>query len=424
MKIQITNFELSNYRSCKKTSIRFKDSLSTLIGANGSGKTNFLNGILLLKRIARAPRRSREDEFGQSTCKIKATFKIGSRQLPFEATTKYTTSESNVDEVTSAVQTWNFKEFTGEDKSIRIHLSRLDDLRQLERIERNRPRGASKAEWRHYVSLMEQRYLGNVEESDPSQLKTFFTVLSRVSEFVTSTAYYSASQYTDPSRCPTYFEIESEKGLRRGGRARSEHLQFMYDLYLAYKNPKSKYQEFLSIVGSNGIGLIDKIEYSEIKVPSSVYEVHIGGKVISKEIQKLLVIPNFLIRRSTLSPNQLSEGTFKTLAIVFYLVTDTSRLLLLEEPEVCIHHGLLASILELVKDFARKKQVILSTHSDFILDALDPEDVYIVRNDIKRGTVIKPVPKSMSARDYRALREYLNRSGNLGEYWRHGELET
>ena len=30
---------------------------------------------------------------------------------------------------------------------------------------------------------------------------------------------------------------------------------------------------------------------------------------------------------------------------------------------------------------------------------------------------------SMSARDLRALRDYLETSGNLGEYWRHGDLE-
>jgi predicted ATP-dependent endonuclease of OLD family len=197
----------------------------------------------------------------------------------------------------------------------------------------------------------------------------------------------------------------------------------MFDLYGVYKNQESKFQEFLSIVGGEGISLIDTIQYKEIDVPVNVYEVGIGGKVISKEIQKLLVIPNFIIRSIKLFPNQLSEGTFKTLAIVFYLITDTSRLLILEEPEVCIHHGLLDSVLELIKEYAREKQIIISTHSDFVLDGLDPENVFVVRNDPKKGTIIKHIPDALSARDYRALKEYLKESGNLGEYWRHGDLE-
>ena len=111
------------------------------------------------------------------------------------------------------------------------------------------------------------------------------------------------------------------------------------------------------------------------------------------------------------------------MAILFYIITDKSQLLLLEEPEVCIHHGLLASIVEIIKESSLKKQIILSTHSDFVLDALDPTNIFIVRNDPQKGTVVRHVPSSMSTREYKALKNYLDSSGNLGEYWRHGELE-
>ena len=77
----------------------------------------------------------------------------------------------------------------------------------------------------------------------------------------------------------------------------------------------------------------------------------------------------------------------------------------------------------MIKDISKDKQIILSTHSDFVLDTLDPDQVYIVRNDVQKGTIIKHVPDSMSKRDYQALKEYLKEAGNLGEYWRHGDLE-
>ncbi len=57
--------------------------------------------------------------------------------------------------------------------------------------------------------------------------------------------------------------------------------------------------------------------------------------------------------------------------------------MILEEPEVCIHHGLLDSILDLILESSEKKQIIISTHSDFVLDKLDPENVFMVTNNRK-----------------------------------------
>jgi predicted ATPase len=136
-----------------------------------------------------------------------------------------------------------------------------------------------------------------------------------------------------------------------------------------------------------------------------------------------LVIPQFTIGKHELSPNQLSEGTFKTITLLFYLVTEASSILLVEEPEVCVHHGLLSSIIELIKTYSLGKQIVVSTHSDFVLDEVSPENVYKVSSTPEQGTKVSHIPKSMSQRELTALRKYLNTEGNLGEYWKHGALE-
>jgi predicted ATPase len=136
-----------------------------------------------------------------------------------------------------------------------------------------------------------------------------------------------------------------------------------------------------------------------------------------------LVIPQFTIGKNELSPNQLSEGTFKTITLLFYLITETSSLLLIEEPEVCVHHGLLSSIIEMIKTYSRNKQIIVSTHSDFVLDQLEPENVFKVSNEPEKGTKVISIKKSMSSREFNALRKYLDKVGNLGEYWKEGSLE-
>jgi predicted ATPase len=425
MNTYISKIELLNYRSCINTSVKLNSNLSALIGINGSGKSNFLHGLLLLKKMARIPRYPQDEESAHSVCKLNATFIIDKKPIHLKALIKYKTDEQNVDHILSAEQKWNLQEFTGDNKPIILPMSNFSDFRELikYRIQENKPRELSENQWQRYISQIYESMSGSSVSFDPKQTSVIVSTLNKIYELITGISYYSASQFTDPSKCPTYFEIENRKISRRFGGGWNEHQKFMFDLYWAYKNPKSKFKEFLSIVGNQGIGLIDTIQYLEIKVPTNVYEVGVGGNVISKEIEKLLVIPNFLVQTIKLSPNQLSEGTFKTLAVIFYLVTDTSKLLILEEPEVCIHHGLLSSILELIKEFTREKQIIISTHSDFVLDGLDPENVFIVRNDIQKGTTIKHIPEDLSASDYRALKVYLETSGNLGEYWRHGDLE-
>ena len=96
---------------------------------------------------------------------------------------------------------------------------------------------------------------------------------------------------------------------------------------------------------------------------------------------------------------------------------------MIEEPEVCVHHGLLSSIIELIKIYSRSRQILISTHSDFLLDEVQPENVYKVINTPENGTTISHITKSMSSSELKALHEYLQKEGNLGEYWRHGGIE-
>jgi len=231
--------------------------------------------------------------------------------------------------------------------------------------------------------------------------------------------YYSASQVSDPSRCPVSIELEEGRPLKRS-RSYASHEQFIFDLYRTWKEQGKSYKRYLSTVNKEGIGLIDDFEFTEVDMPSSSYEVRSGGKIRKIERNRLLIVPSFSIAGNKLSPNQLSEGTFKTLALLFYVLTDESKLLLIEEPEVCIHHGLLSSIISLIKTHSKQKQIVISTHSDFVLDQLFPENLVLVKRQTNTGTTAKPLSKSMSKNDYKALRRYLEESGNLGEYWREG----
>ena len=171
------------------------------------------------------------------------------------------------------------------------------------------------------------------------------------------------------------------------------------------------------------MGLVSGITYREIETSTSDYNVLTGGKVQKREKTNKLVIPSFYAHDAQLSPSQLSEGTFKTMALIFYLATARSSLLIIEEPEVCVHHGLLKSIIELIKYYSKEKQIFVSTHSDSVLDSLELHNVYRVSWSMEDGTSVDNVARSINKHELSVLKNYLLNEGSLGEFWKHGDLE-
>ena len=413
MRVRIKQFVVSKYSSCAKATFWPNADLSALIGRNASGKTNLLKAILLLKSLSRGPlHESSEDRTG-STSKLSVEFGIGAKTVSLRANVNHSTPQRNKESISFEEQSWNFRDFSGEDNWITwpIHLFgdepmpyRYEQLRVL----RNLPLDQQKS-WVDFASKHLPKMLRVIKE-----LRRFFQGIS----------YYSASQFVDPSRSPASFQFE-ETSIERARRRTPTHSRFLHDLYSLYiiRETTPEYDEFMSIIGPKGLRLVQRIYFSKITYPQSEYLVRVGGSVVKQSSKTQLIIPVFKIDGNKLSPSQLSEGTFKTIALLFYLILDKGSLQLIEEPEVCVHHGLLTSIIELIKSYSSSKQIIISTHSDFILDSLDPENIFLVTNEQKRGTKVRALTNALAARDCRALKLYLSEEGNLGELWRHGGIE-
>jgi len=52
--VKLKSFEVRSYRSCIRTKVPIQNQTTGLIGANGAGKSNILNAILLLKKMYKA----------------------------------------------------------------------------------------------------------------------------------------------------------------------------------------------------------------------------------------------------------------------------------------------------------------------------------------------------------------------------------
>ncbi len=407
--VTIRKVEVRNYRSCVDTSVEFQPDLSVLIGPNGSGKTNVLHAIVLLHKLAddRNTRHIDVELSAADKCRLKAWFEHDRRRAILTADISLDTDESNADVVVGSKQTWYAKDYTNERTRVHAPLWMTADL------ERHMQRRFA---FRTHKDYYAWERMNTIPDS-------FLKPFELFGEFVADIKYYSASQFTNPSHCPVSFDIEKEGARSRGLRLRG-HSKFLFDLYVEYKNRStSNYEQFFDVVGPNGIGLVKRIEFKEIRTSSIEYTVHSGARIGKRKREKILIVPQFFVGRNELSPSQLSEGTFKTITLLFYLMTEKSSALLIEEPEVCVHHGLLSSIIELIKTYSGQKQIVLSTHSDFVLDYVEPRHVYKVRRDNKTGTSVEHIETALSSQELSALRNYLESEGNLGEYWRHGGLD-
>lgn len=401
--IKIKKFDIFNYRSCIKTRVEILTDLTTLIGINRVGKSNILNSIQLLKRINRNRYFHQPSLFEKlSHTRLELLLEIDGQIFNLKADIYYDTNESNIEEIYSA--------------ELKVKNITKTNSKWLE-ID------ADLFEFVDYVNKTSSKVDVNqirLRKDKPIEEVRFAIELIT---YLTNISYYSATQFSDPTKCPISLELEDSR-LVRPYRKSKTHEQFLYDLYRAYKTDEKSFKKYINTVNQNGIGLIDNITFFDHNIPSSSLKVRAGGQVQKIDKVKNIVVPSIIIDGLNLSPNQLSEGTFKTLALVFYILNDESDLLLIEEPEVCVHHGLLSSVIELIKTQSKHKQIFISTHSDYVLDKLEPENIILVKRTKETGTIANSLPKSLSKNDFKALKDYLKESGNLGEYWKEGGFEN
>ena len=111
-------------------------------------------------------------------------------------------------------------------------------------------------------------------------------------------------------------------------------------------------------------------------------------------------------------PRQLSDGTLRFICLSVLLLQPTSLqpdTILLDEPELGLHPYALNVIAGLLKQASERRQVIVSTQSVELINALEPEDIVVVNR--KEGESVFERLSSENLADW--LSEY-----SLGEIWK------
>jgi predicted ATPase len=120
--------------------------------------------------------------------------------------------------------------------------------------------------------------------------------------------------------------------------------------------------------------------------------------------------------RFSIPATRLSDGTLRYLALLVLLCHPTPPpLLCIEEPELGLHPDVLVAVGELLKDASGRTQIIVTTHSDVLVDYLSesPEDVVVCEKQDGQSV--------MQRLETEALEKWLE-NYSLGQLWRRGEI--
>lgn len=110
-----------------------------------------------------------------------------------------------------------------------------------------------------------------------------------------------------------------------------------------------------------------------------------------------------------------SDGTRQILALLaLRFAPRLPPLIRIEEPENFIHPGLLELVADLLRSISKRTQLLVSTHSAYLLNHLSPEDLVIVEKEDGK-TRVKPLKGRKGIRD--ALKVL-----GLGELWYAGHI--
>ncbi|MBI4558409.1 MAG: AAA family ATPase [Candidatus Hydrogenedentes bacterium] len=115
--------------------------------------------------------------------------------------------------------------------------------------------------------------------------------------------------------------------------------------------------------------------------------------------------------------SELSDGTLRTIALFLPLTFPSYGLVVIEEPENCIHPWVVRQFVSACREMTEGRQIILTTHSPVLVSELKAEELFVVE---RRDGETRIVPASEAAT---GVDEIVNAGVmKLGQYWDSGAM--
>lgn len=112
----------------------------------------------------------------------------------------------------------------------------------------------------------------------------------------------------------------------------------------------------------------------------------------------------FVVRKGDVSfIDECSDGTITVASVLATLLSvqrNQEPMMFIEEPENYLHPAALKKLVQFVQDHSDKWPILITTHSPFLLNYVNPEDVRVAVIDQSGAAHFEPVKNTKQLRDY------------------------
>ena len=389
----LTQIEIKNYRSCRHVVLKDLGPLTVLVGRNAAGKSNILRGIRALADAA-------SSQFGfpihgdeQMSVSCQALLNEGTYDYEFRAP-KLVPRDSELRHETRLSESLRYRRGYGGTSPVFERLG--EEVR---------------------ISNGNGQTLMNIGGSTPC-MAALLALLPDDSEtarvirpfvrFLEGIRYYDLARAGRVDKQRLIRQAEYDEWLARHPR-RLGTSPLMRLLHMALAN-EAQLSEVRSLLGTNGLGLLDEIVcYANpfTKRPRTVegrdqwYRVAFAPTSPGQSRDDLLFFDY----------SDLATGTQRLIRIVVSLIHDQSAVMLLEHPEDGIHRGLLRKLIDLLQKYSDQSQLIIASHSTVVFNSIDPRAIRLVTM-AEGGTSVR----SLTDKELRAAKTFLEDEGTLSDF--------
>jgi predicted ATPase len=389
----LTQIAIENYRSCSDTRAHFRTPVSALVGPNGVGKSNLLQSIQYVAKAAVQNPSIDFADFFERPCVLTASLRLGDSSYVFRLSiVALDRGGIRLSESLSQTDGTGRTElvFERDGEFIKSPLLVGDASLAV---------GGLTSAMRGILSLL------------PSDHPLLLAV-SPVADFFSTASYYTLAERTDATR--NYVSEAQYQHFRKGLNAGADPVTSVaLRLLHMWKEDREQLNELRAIVGPDGLGLVSiedvvTAQFASTPKPNSSSG---GGDPDILHIFRFTPLEGMGGAGRGLNFTQLSSGTQRAIRILTSMLFDQRSLMLLEEPEVSIHPGLLRRLIDLIRSYSSRTQIIFSTHSGYVLDMLHPDEINLV-GAVDGNTQVRP----FTAVEATAAEKFLRDEGPLSEF--------
>lgn len=385
----IKKVELTNFYSFGHSTIELHPEVNILIGINGSGKSNFLKALRILKE-------------GVSGIELKNYFlkQLGGFDSVFNKKVIHSTGLFSI-QLDYTFDTKKFRhqeEYRFKDDYLvyRIFLSRKTDGDYF----------TEESLWRsdgdRYFHSINGGFGGDHNHSNKEfdgQELALKTIEPNNEEDINALEVFKKN--IKEIFVYEYFDTSPQSGIRRAGSSNfaevlsldgSNLAQVLYTININNKNDFRKIEKMFKEVNPNFTGFyFHSIEEN--------IELHLN----EREFIHSIPISNF------------SDGTLRYLCLLAILFNpNRGNIVCIDEPELGLHPDMILHITNAIKEASSETLFIISTHSENFLNYFDVENLKIFEKDEQNGTIVKSFSSDQFAEWYE---DY-----TIGQMWKQGDF--